>query len=313
MLIDLETPMRPIVILLLAALGACWAENAEAPDKPKHELHYQTGTVTIGDQLATIKLPEGYRYLQSADARYVVEQLWGNPPSSDVLGLVVPPDIEPDDDDSWAIVTSYDKEDGHVKDDDAKGIDYSDLLKSMQESTRDANPERQQQGYPTMDLLGWAEPPHYDAATRKLYYAENLRVGGAPQTTLNYFVRILGRDGYLLMNAVGASTQLKEVAAGSKAVLASTEFTAGHRYEDFKPGIDKVAAYGIGGLIAGGILAKAGFFSLIGKFLVAFIKPILFGLAAIGAGIAKLFRGKKDPRDEVVRPAADRDTPPKQA
>ena len=37
-----------------------------------------------------------------------------------------------------------------------------------------------------------------------------------------------------------------------------TDFTTGNRYEDFKPGVDKVAAYGIGGLIAGDVLAKTG-------------------------------------------------------
>ena len=35
-------------------------------------------------------------------------------------------------------------------------------------------------------------------------------------------------------------------------------FTEGNRYADFKPGIDKVAAVGIGGLIAGKVIAKTG-------------------------------------------------------
>ena len=39
-----------------------------------------------------------------------------------------------------------------------------------------------------------------------------------------------------------------------RSVLAHTEFTLGNRYADFKEGYDKVAAYGIGGLITGGAL-----------------------------------------------------------
>jgi uncharacterized membrane-anchored protein len=306
MLTDLETSMRsaPLALLLACLGGIAAAENAEAPAQHKRELHYLTGSVTIGDQLATIKLPDGYRYLQSPDARFIVEQVWGNPPSPDVLGMVVPPDVEPDTEEGWAIIASYDNADGHVKDDDAAKLDYADLLKQMQDGAREENPERQKQGYPTVDLLGWAEAPRYDAATHKLYFAKTLRFGGAPQTELNYCVRILGRDGYLLMNAVAASSQLAQVSTGSKTVLAQTEFTSGHRYEDFKPGYDKVAAYGIGGLIATGVLAKAGFFTMIGKLLIAFIKPLIIGVIAIGAGIAKMFGGgKKDPRDEAPKPS----------
>ena len=49
------------------------------------------------------------------------------------------------------------------------------------------------------------------------------------------------------------------------------EFDDGNRYSDFNPDIDTVAAYGIGGLIAGKLAAKAGIFALLakgGKFIV---------------------------------------------
>ena len=304
MLPDRSLRMRCLALGLccLSVMPSLWSADAEAPAEARHKLTYQTGTVTVGDQLATIAMPEGWRYLQSADAHYVVEQLWGNPPGSDCIGMVVPEAAEPDSDEGWAIVVSYDHADGHVKDDDAAKLDYADLLKQMQEGARAENPERKQAGYPTIELLGWAEAPHYDAATHKLYFAKNLRFGNAPQPQLNYCVRILGRDGYLLMNAVAASSQLAQVAKGSKDVLGRTEFTAGHRYADFKPGYDKVAAYGVGGLIATGVLAKLGFFGIIGKFLLAAIKPIIFGLVVLGGAIAKIFGGgkKKDPRDAAA-------------
>ncbi|MGH9940273.1 MAG: DUF2167 domain-containing protein, partial [Blastocatellia bacterium] len=41
------------------------------------------------------------------------------------------------------------------------------------------------------------------------------------------------------------------------------EFNEGHRYGDYVAGVDKVAAYGIGGLIAGKLAAKAGLFKLL--------------------------------------------------
>jgi uncharacterized membrane-anchored protein len=51
-------------------------------------------------------------------------------------------------------------------------------------------------------------------------------------------------------------------------------FTTGNTYGEFNSSVDKVAAYGIAGLIAGGILAKTGLFAKIGILLLKFIKPI---------------------------------------
>src|SRR5438309_747452 len=70
---------------------------------------------------------------------------------------------------AWAVVITYD-EDGYVKDDDAAKIDYVDLLKKMQQGIRDENDERKRAGYPTVELVGWAEPPRYDSASHKLYW-----------------------------------------------------------------------------------------------------------------------------------------------
>ena len=107
---------------------------------------------------------------------------------------------------------------------------------------------------------------------------------------------MLGRRGYLMMNAVANPDQLAAVAEGSKVVLAHTEFTSGNRYGDFKDGYDKVAAYGIGGLIAGGALlgaAKLGLFAGLGKLLIFLIKPLIVGVIAIGAFISRMFKGNK--------------------
>lgn len=58
-------------------------------------------------------------------------------------------------------------------------------------------------------------------------------------------------------------------------VLSTVEFSQGHRYEDFDPDLDSVAAYGIGGLIAGKVLAKAGIFAVLLKFLIAAKKLLI--------------------------------------
>jgi uncharacterized membrane-anchored protein len=192
----------------------------------------------------------------------------------------------------WAVVISY-QEDGYVSDKDAADIDYDGLLASMQEATEKANEKRQEMGYEKLSLVGWARPPHYDSEAKKLYWAKELQAEGAEEATLNYNVRILGRKGVLVMNAVSGMSQLPQVEKRMDQVLAFSDFKDGYRYGDYQSGVDKVAAYGLAALIGGKIAAKAGLLAKLGGLLVAFKKIILIGLAAIGGFFTKLFKGRK--------------------
>ena len=104
-----------------------------------------------------------------------------------------------------------------------------------------------------------------------------MKFGTDETNTLNYNIRILGRKGYLNMNAIGYIDVLPIFNNDIDKILTSVEFNKGHRYNDFNPDIDKVAAIGIGGLIAGKLLAKAGFFVILLKFWK------IIALAAVGA------------------------------
>jgi uncharacterized membrane-anchored protein len=72
-------------------------------------------------------------------------------------------------------------------------------------------------------------------------------------------------------------------------VINSIEFTEGNRYGDFKTDIDQVAAWTIGGLVAGKILAKVGLFAMVLKFW----KLIAIVFVAGGSAIWKFFIGRK--------------------
>jgi uncharacterized membrane-anchored protein len=61
--------------------------------------------------------------------------------------------------------------------------------------------------------------------------------------------------------------QLEQVKAAAPDVLKMVSFTEGNRYADFQPGLDTVAAVGIGGLIAGKVAAKTGLLVLLLAFL----------------------------------------------
>src|SRR5207247_2241570 len=113
-----------------------------------------------------------------------------------------------------------------------------------------------------------------------LYWAKELAFGDS-EHTLNYNIRILGRRGVLVLNAVADMKQLASIRRETRALLPAVEFEQGHRYSDFLPGKDRAAAYGITGLIVGATAAKAGFFKAFWVALLAFKKFLVVGLAAL--------------------------------
>jgi uncharacterized membrane-anchored protein len=281
-------------ILLLGLFAHGQDQDAIAKAKKLADsLRYQKGEVTLRGGLAKIHVPSGFRYLDPADAGTVLSKIWGNPPNPNTLGMLVPADLSVASPDGWAVIITYD-EDGYVKDDEAAKIDYNQLLKQMQDGTKEANEERKKQGYPPIDLIGWATPPRYDKATHKMYWAKELKFGDSTDSTLNYNIRILGRRGVLVLNAVASMGQLREIETVAPQIIAMVDFQEGHRYADFNISTDKVATYGLAGLVAGGILAKAGFFKLLIPVLLAAKKFVIIGIVAISAFFKKLF-GKKTP------------------
>jgi uncharacterized membrane-anchored protein len=280
---------------LLAVVGTLVLQPAaaqEAPDAAEQQarqivstLHWRDGEVAVPGTQARLRLGDGFRYLEAADARKVLEQVWGNPPDHSVLGMVVPKGRGVLDEHGWAVVVTY-SDDGYVSDEDAAKIDYDDLLQEMKDGTKDENEARKDAGYGTVDLVGWATPPRYDAASKKLYWAKELKFDGAGHNTLNYDIRVLGRRGYLSLNAVAGMSELADVQAGMQQLLPMVEFDQGSRYADFDGSSDKVAAYGIAALIGGGIAAKAGLFAKLGVLLLG-LKKLLIPLVLVVAASFK--------------------------
>jgi uncharacterized membrane-anchored protein len=271
------------------------AAPAEAPETAEHflaSLKQKTGTITLPGDIATLKLNDEFYYLDPADTERLLTDGWGNPPGFKTLGMIVPKAVSPLSERGWGVIVSY-KADGHISDEDAAKIDYTELLKQMQEEDVEDNKARQKQGYAGLHLLGWAEPPHYDDTTHKMYWARELKADDAKQTTLNYSIRVLGREGVLELNAVAGMSDLATIKQELPKVLAFTNFTDGNLYTDFNPKTDKLATYGLAALVAGGIAAKAGLFAKIGIFLLAAKKFLVVGVVALFAVIRKLFNRNK--------------------
>jgi len=246
-------------------------------------LRYQQGHLRLPGGVAELTVPRGFRFLDSAQAVRVLTQVWGNP-RSECLGMLVPDNQSPAQGESWAYVIRYDPL-GYVKDTDAAEIDYADLLKEMQDDTGEENKARESAGFGPVYLLGWAANPYYDKSKNALHWAKSLRFGSSPDTTLNYNVRLLGRKGVLILNAVGVPGQIGEIKASIPGLLAGVTFAKGQQYADFDAGLDEVAAYTIGGLVAGKVLAKVGLFALALKFW----KIGLLALAGAWAGLKRFF------------------------
>lgn len=270
------------------------ADYAAAAAQLEASLKFQQGEVKLPNGVATLRVPEGFRYVGPEDARRVLEEAWGNPDGNGTLGMLFPSDVSVISEDGWGVVITY-EEDGHVSDEDADGIDYDELLGQMQAGIASENEERRKAGYEAIQLVGWATKPRYDTAAKKLYWAKELKFGDGAERTLNYNIRILGRKGVLVLNAVSSMDQLGKVEQNMQQVLAFTNFTVGNRYQDFDASADKVAAYGLGALVAGGVAAKTGLLTKLIALLIAFKKVVILGALTVAGVLGKLVFGKKDP------------------
>lgn len=267
------------------------AETQRKIDSFEASINYQHGKVNVKD-FATLNLPVGYKFIPADKAQMIIHDVWGNPGSSDYLGMIVKEDYKVLGVDNWAFVVTYD-ESGYVKDDDADDIDYDEMKKNIQESEEEENKERNKQGYPSVHFIDWAAKPYYDKQNKVLHWAKKLQFGTEPEPTLNYDVRILGRKGVLSFNAVGGVNNLADIDKNIPAVVKIATFNDGSKYSDFNPSVDKVAAYTIGGLIAGKLIAKTGFLLLLLKNIKLIALAIFGGFAAFRKKIAGWFGRKK--------------------
>lgn len=292
--------MKKVIALLLCAslahaVAATEIDSAKLFfDSLEASFTYQHGEIKLDDGIGTLNVPAGFRYLDATQAAYVIHDLWGNPHGEGTLGMIVPENIGITDERSWAFIITY-EEMGYVKDDDADEIDYDELLSEMQSDAAAANEERVNEGYESIAIIGWAAKPYYDSEKKVLHWAKEIKFGETEGTTLNYNVRVLGRKGVLVLNAVASMMELPDVQQNIEPVLASFNYADGNKYADFNPDMDEVAAWTIGGLVAGKVLAKAGILALLLKNL----KLIALAIGGLGAAIWKWY--KKKTETPVVR------------
>ncbi|RLA08979.1 MAG: DUF2167 domain-containing protein [Gammaproteobacteria bacterium] len=249
----------------------------------------KSGIIEIKEAGAVLNVPESFYFLNTKDSEKVLVEVWGNPPGQTTLGMLFPANMTPFEASSWAVTIDY-EEDGYVSDENANEIDYDDLLGQMKEDTLNSSNARVKEGYESIKLIGWAATPYYDSNEKKLHWAKEYKFGDQETNTLNYNIRVLGRKGVLVLNFIAGMDQKPVIESNIGAVLALADFDQGSRYSDFDPDIDKVAAYGLGALVAGKVIAKTGFLAAALIFLKKFGVIIVIG---IGVFLKRLFSKRK--------------------
>jgi uncharacterized membrane-anchored protein len=210
---------------------------------------------------AQLKVPEGYVFVGPSDTRVIMEANH-NPLSNKELGFIAPAN------ETWYAVFEFDDV-GYVKDDEKDTLDANAMLDSIRTGTEEGNKERLRRGWPTMTIIGWEQPPHYNDLTHNLEWAIRAQTEGEP--VINHNTRLLGRGGVMEVTLVADPAVMAETLPKFKQMLSGFDFKTGHRYAEFHAG-DKTAAYGLTGLVVGGgtaVLVKSGAFKWIWKALVA--------------------------------------------
>jgi uncharacterized membrane-anchored protein len=241
-----------------------------------------------------LDVPQGYQFLGQPEAGKQLEKM-GNLHNENLLGVVV--SSAPNED--YFVTLRYDEE-GYIKDDEK--LDGNDLLKTIQEGEEEYNKEREKAGFPAIHATGWLEDPRYDKEAHHVVWA--LVVADAQGESINYNTRILGRRGYASVNLITDRKNLARDKPAAATLLRATTFSAGARYEEFDESKDKVAEYGLAGLVLGGAglgllkVAKIGLLAKFSKVIIAALiagkKAVIALVIGVGAYVKRFFK-KKEP------------------
>jgi uncharacterized membrane-anchored protein len=228
-------------------------------------------TAKIGNH-ATIEVPEGFQFVGKPGAGKFMELLQ-NPSDGDELGVLL------NTDQFWFVVFDFQAM-GYVKDDE-RDLDEKAILSSIREGTEASNTVRKERGWPTMQIVGWHTPPFYDAATNNLTWS--IRGSSDDEESINHSTRMLGRRGVMRANLVASPEEIDTAVASFNDMLTQFTFTSGNKYSEFIRG-DKIAEYGLAGLVVGGTgvaLVKSGLLQKFGKLIAVGVVALLGAIKKI--------------------------------
>lgn len=286
---------RFLLLLIMSCALSLWAQEADDEMSPEDialfeefaadSIRGRCGAVHLAEAHCTLNVPDGFVFLDPESALHLLVDYWDNSRTqlSSILGALVPADAGIYYNVETAYVIDY-SDAGYVSDDDAGSIDFDELLKSMQKDIEEEN--KKNPSDTQWELLDWPWPPSYDSDRKVLSWARHYRIDGGDHENLNYDVRVLGKDGFVIITAVANPEEKEQLLADNRAIINSVSYDEGYKYSDFDPDTDNVAAWTIGGLVAGKVLAKAGIWAFLAKFAKVIIVGLIAALAAMRKRIA---------------------------
>lgn len=179
---------------------------------------------------ALFTVPAGFAFLEPYETTWAADNLLGKEVEGEYALYAQAG--------TWTVFIRYD-ESGYVR--DTGRIDADALLRLIR-----AHEEAQARaGGPHQRTVGWARPLRYDRTSRRLDYSTLVETPAGAKWT--HETRILGRRGFFTFS-LASDVSFDEAYSVFETALAGFVITAGHRYEDFRPG-DKLASGGIAAMV----------------------------------------------------------------
>ena len=276
--------------LLFASPGwpASAGTRAEAPESASRSapasvsdaaldlpVQFQRGPVVIelGAE-AVLDLPADFAFLPAMETRSLLRE-WGNRPSDRTVGMVVPTrEGAPP---PWFMVISHVPE-GHVDVTDTRDWDRDAMLVAIRKGLSGNNAVRREEGAAQTEVLGWARPPRFDAASHRLTWALSIRdkppkagASAAPvdpddepdedpdaELIANDNTILLGRRGYLNASVVLPILDYVRHAGEIATLVAAIRFRSGEGYTDFDADTDRRSQRALSALLVAEPAARAG-------------------------------------------------------
>jgi len=229
--------MTLFLAVVAAAPAAAQSDPIEALDWQSQRLAYE-----IPGSKGTYNLGPDERIVVGAQARKYLELTQGIDGWPDVVALIESTGGAT----AGSFIDIEYHEIGFLEDEDWKDVVPDSLLQEIIDGTRESNPIRAENGYPTLEVLGWAEEPHYNERNNTVYWATQLRDSEGIEV-INAIALKLGRHGYSRLTWTGDPQQFQDAKMALGPALTSYDYQEGARYADFRAG-DAVAAVGLGAL-----------------------------------------------------------------
>lgn len=287
MILRFLTPLVALSLLIpaLAQDVPATSDASESAD-PLAKYNWQTsGTGKLGEH-GKIEIPEGFIFLNGVETGEIMTKEFGNLPS-EYEGMIGPESLE------WFVVFEFDGV-GYVNDDEKDDLDSEEILEAIQEGQKAANEERKRRGLDTLTTTGWIVEPNYNPTTNNLEYGFVLESSDG-STNINFLTKLLGRHGVMVSTLLCGPAELEAILPDYQRTLTGFDFNSGQTYAEYQEG-DKVAEYGLKGLIAGGAVfaaAKLGLFGTIALWFKKAFKLVIAGVIAVGLFLKRLIGGKK--------------------